>query len=665
MIDSKISNQRISKDGFECRYEFAGTRNNAFGVGGSPYSLAKFLSRPDSGERPDSSTIPAGPQKQRDPARIPVVAELRKLLPYILPNLPLLLAALVFLVVSGALEALVIILLAPIFNQLSTVSGASTPAVPDKFAFLDSWLGLRPNDFSQIGIFMIVFSFFKAICLYLAEYLMSYSGQNVVAALRRRIHAHLVGQSLAFYAKSATGKIMARVISDTESLQEAASKSLTDFLRQGFLLIFFLGLIFYTNWKLSLLVLLIAPVVLGLTVGLGRKMRGVSRRTQENLSEISHVLQETITGQRIVKAFGMESYERDRFQHATEQHTRVSIRAARLSASVSPLIEFIGYASFVPFLLYANHEVNRDSLGVFVVFVAALFRLYEPVRKLSRMHLNFQQAFASSTRIFELLESPVAIQESSGASELPLLSREISFEGLSFSYRESGSPVLQEINLTIQKGEVVALVGSSGGGKSTLASLVPRFYDVSAGRIAIDGVDIRTVTLSSLRGQVAIVSQETFLFDDTVRRNIAYGREDCCHDQIVAAAKAAFIHDFILTLSDGYDTMIGERGERLSGGQRQRIAIARAVLKDAPILILDEATSALDTESERLLQEALYNLMRQRTAVVIAHRLSTVRLADRIVVMESGRIVETGNHKTLLERSGRYRTLYDLQFAEG
>ena len=318
----------------------------------------------------------------------------------------------------------------------------------------------------------------------------------------------------------------------------------------------------------------------------------------------------------------------------------------------------------MPFLLYANHEVNRGSLGVFVVFVAALFRLYEPVRKLSRMHLNFQQAFASSTRIFELLESPVAIQESSSASELPLLSREISFEGLSFSYSGNESLVLQEINLTIQKGEVVALVGSSGGGKSTLASLLPRFYDVSAGRVAIDGVDIRAVTLSSLRGQIAIVSQETFLFDDTVRRNIAYGREDCSDDQIVAAAKAAFIHDFVLTLSDGYDTRIGERGERLSGGQRQRIAIARAVLKDSPILILDEATSALDTESERLLQEALYNLMRQRTAVVIAHRLSTVRLADRIVVMESGRIVETGNHKTLLERSGRYRTLYDLQFAE-
>ena len=592
------------------------------------------------------------------------MAELRKLLPYILPNLPLLLAALVFLVLSGALETLVIILLAPIFDQLSAVSAASTPAVPDKFAFLDSWLGLRPNDFSQIGIFMIVFSFFKAICLYRAEYLMSYSGQNVVAALRRRIHAHLVGQSMAFYAKSSAGRIMARVISDTELLQEAASKSLTDFLRQGFLLISFLGLIFYINWKLSLLALLITPAVLGLTVSLGRKMRGVSRTSQENLSEISHLLQETITGQRIVKAFGMESYEMDRFQHATEQHTRVSIRAARLSASISPLVEFIGYASFVPFLLYADQQVDRGTLGVFVVFVAALFRLYEPVRKLSRMHLHFQQAFASSTRIFELLESPVAIQESRGASELPPLSREISFEGLSFSYGETGSPVLEGIDLTSRRGEVVALVGSSGAGKTTLASLLPRFYDASAGRIVIDGVDIQSVTLGSLRRQIAIVSQETFLFDDTLRKNIAYGSEDCSDDQIVAAAKAAFIHDFVTTLSDGYETMIGERGERLSGGQRQRIAVARAILKDAPILILDEATSALDTESERLLQEALYNLMRQRTAVVIAHRLSTVRLADRIVVMESGRIVETGNHQTLLERSGRYRTLYDLQFAE-
>jgi subfamily B ATP-binding cassette protein MsbA len=359
----------------------------------------------------------------------------------------------------------------------------------------------------------------------------------------------------------------------------------------------------------------------------------------------------------------MESYERDRFHQATEQHTRLSIRGVGLAALVSPLVEFIGYASFVPFLLYANYQLNL-SLGVFVLFVASLFRLFEPVRKLSRMHLHFQQAFASSSRVFELLDSPVTIRESSGASELPRLSRSLSFEGLSFSYGGNGNPVLQDIDLRIQKGEIVALVGSSGAGKSTLVSLIPRFYDASSGRVLIDGVDIRTVTLNSLRGQIVIVSQETFLFDDTVANNIAYGRKDCSQNHVEKAAKAALIHDFVLTLPGGYDTMIGERGERLSGGQRQRIAIARAILKDAPFLILDEATSALDTESERLVQAALYNLMRQRTGIVIAHRLSTVRLADRIVVMESGRIVETGDHRTLLERSGRYRELYDLQFAE-
>lgn len=565
--------------------------------------------------------------------------------------------------ISGALETLVIILLKPIFDQLSSMSGTGAPAISDKFAFLDSWLGLRSNDLTQIGIFMVVFSFFKAICLYLAEYLMSYSGHNVVASLRRKIHAHLVGQSMAFYTGSAAGRIMARVISDTELLQEAASKSLADFLRQSFLLIFFLGLIFYTSWKLALLVLLAVPLVLLLTMTLGRKMRGVSWRSQENLAEISHVLQESITGQKIVKAFGMESYERDRFHQATEQHTRLSIRGVGLAALVSPLVEFIGYASFVPFLLYANYQLNL-SLGVFVLFVASLFRLFEPVRKLSRMHLHFQQAFASSSRVFELLDSPVTIRESSGASELPRLSRSLSFEGLSFSYGGNGNPVLQDIDLRIQKGEIVALVGSSGAGKSTLVSLIPRFYDASSGRVLIDGVDIRTVTLNSLRGQIVIVSQETFLFDDTVANNIAYGRKDCSQNHVEKAAKAALIHDFVLTLPGGYDTMIGERGERLSGGQRQRIAIARAILKDAPFLILDEATSALDTESERLVQAALYNLMRQRTGIVIAHRLSTVRLADRIVVMESGRIVETGDHRTLLERSGRYRELYDLQFAE-
>ena len=300
-----------------------------------------------------------------------------------------------------------------------------------------------------------------------------------------------------------------------------------------------------------------------------------------------------------------------------------------------------------------------------MVFVAALFRLYEPIRKLSRMHLIFQQAFASSTRIFNLLDTHIEIQDNPGALELAPIRKEIVFEDVSFHYKGVESQfVLQNIDFTIQKGEIIALVGSSGAGKSSLASLIPRFFDVIAGRITIDDQDIREVLLESLRRQIAIVTQETFLFNDTLRNNIAYGRKDCTMDNIEAAARAAFIHDFITELPQGYDTLIGERGQLVSGGQRQRIAIARAVLKEAPILILDEATSALDSESERLVQEALYNLMQHCTTLVIAHRLSTIRLADRIVVLEAGRIVETGNHESLLERSGVYRTLYDLQFAD-
>jgi subfamily B ATP-binding cassette protein MsbA len=300
-----------------------------------------------------------------------------------------------------------------------------------------------------------------------------------------------------------------------------------------------------------------------------------------------------------------------------------------------------------------------------VVFVAALFRLYEPVRKLSRMHLIFQQAFASSTRIFELLDTHIEIQDAPGARELAPIQKEIAFEEVSFHYKGPESQlVLRDIDLTISKGEIVALVGSSGSGKSSLASLIPRFFDVAAGRIAIDGQDIREVSMESLRRQIAIVTQETFLFNDTLKNNIAYGREDCTLEDIEAAARAAFIHDFITELPQGYATIIGERGQLVSGGQRQRIAIARAILKGAPVLILDEATSALDSESERLVQEALYNLMQHCTTLVIAHRLSTVRQADRIVVLEAGRIVESGNHETLLEFSGVYRKLYDLQFAD-
>ena len=591
--------------------------------------------------------------------------ELRKLLSYVRSYSHLLALALVLLVVSGALETFLIMLLAPIFNQLSAGTGGVADG-NDKFAFLQQFLGLNQNSLGRIALFLVAFSFFKGVFLYCAEYSMSYTGQQVVAALRKQLYGHLLDQSLAFYAQNPTGKLIARVVSDTERLQETVSKTLTDFIRQVLLLLFFLGLVFYIDWKLALLSFLIAPLVLSITLKLGRKMRKVSQRSQENLADISHVLQETIAGQQIVQAFGMEKYEERRFGRSTDDLVHVNLKAARLSALSSPLVEFIGYVSFVPFLLYANYQINRGfTIGAFVVFVAALFRLYEPVRKLSRMHLYFQQAFASAHRIFELLETHIEIQDSPGARNLPWIQEEIAFEDVSFRYQRSNlQPVLRGISLRIQKGETVALVGSSGAGKSSLVALIPRFFDVTSGRISIDGNDIREVTLTSLRSQIAIVTQDTFLFNDTIRNNIAYGREDCTLEEIVEASKTAFIHDFITTLPQGYETVIGERGKRVSGGQRQRIAIARAVLKKAPILILDEATSALDSESERLVQEVLYHLMQHCTTLVIAHRLSTVRRAHRIIVLEAGQIVEMGDHHSLLKSSGVYRKLHDIQFSD-
>jgi len=594
------------------------------------------------------------------------MSDFRKLYPYIRSHLHLLVIAMVLLVVSGALEAGIVLLLEPIFNQWSApgASGQGTQLIRHLLQPLRS-LGINDQSIPQIALLLVVFSFIKGIFLYLAEYAMSYSGQQVVGALRKDLYSHLLDQSLAFYSKNSTGKLMARVITDTERIQEAVSKTLTDYARQSILLVAFLFIIFSLDWKLSLLSLLIAPFVLLITLRLGRRVRKASTRSQENLSDISNNLQETIAGQRIVKAFGMEPYEKSKFQKAVDQLVRVNLKVARTSALNSPLVEFVGYFAFVPFLFYANFQISRNALtlGAFATFVISIFRLWEPMRKLSRMHLHIQQAFASSTRVFELLETRVEVVDSPDATELPAFESEVFFDDVSFGYKaHTKIPVLHHIDLKIRAGEVVALVGPSGAGKTTLAGLIPRFYDPTEGRITIDGVDIRDVKQKSLRKQIAMVTQDTFLFNDTVRANISYGREDCTLDDVIQAAKAALIHDFIVSLPQGYDTVIGERGQLVSGGQRQRLAIARAILKNAPILILDEATSSLDSESERLVQEAVYNLMQRKTTLVIAHRLSTVRIADRIVVMQSGRIVEVGNHDMLMSHSGVYRKLYDLQF---
>ncbi len=595
------------------------------------------------------------------------MADIRKLFPYIRPYLPALFAALILLTGSGLLEATIVMMLEPVFNLMSSAGFGAPVAVAPRFGFLQDWLGLYGDGaLARIALFLILFSFLKGVFLYCSEYLMVYAGQSVVAALRKRLFGHLLDQSLVFFSANSTGQLIARVISDTERLQEAVSNKFADFFRQVILLLAFLGIVFYIDWKLSLLTFLIAPVVLLITVNLGRRVRKLSWKSQQNISDLSNALQETITGQRIVKTFGMESYERNRFDRLTDRLVGLNLRTTRLTALNSPLMEFMGYLLFAPFLLYASFRITQGaSVGAFVSFVVTLFKLYEPIRKLSRMHLEFQQAFACSSRIFELLATPVEVIDRAGAVEMPALRSEIAFERVSFQYDDGKElPVLRSVDLTIRKGEIVALVGGSGAGKTTLASLIPRFYDVTEGCIRIDGTDIRDVTQESLRRWISIVSQDTFLFNDTLRANIAYGREACSMEEIREAARAAFVEEFVETLPEGYETVIGERGQLLSGGQRQRIAIARAILKQAPILILDEATSSLDSASERLVQQALQNLMKNCTTLVIAHRLSTVRRADRIVVLEAGSIVEIGSHDSLMAGSGIYRRLYDLQFED-
>lgn len=593
------------------------------------------------------------------------MAELRKLFPYVRPYLWLLAGSLLLLTGTGFFEMSIVALLEPTFNLLKGSDGTlgQESLTSEKFPFLTHWISsISEISLIQIGIFIVILSFLKGTFLYVADYAMAHVGQKVVGKLRRNIQEALISQSSSFFSVNPTGHLMARVISDTERLQNAVSVEFTDFFRQVILLLVFLGMVFYIDWWLSLLAFLVAPLVLLITWYLGRRVRRLAARVQEKLADVSSSLQETISGQEIVKAFNTEEYERQRFSAEVDNLVDLNLKTTRLTAMSSPLMEFIGYALFAPFLFYADQQISQGgSLGSFVVFMVALFRLYEPIRKLSRMHLHFQKALASASRIFHTIETPVEIKDSGQARPLHTFCNRIRFENVRFAYQSDQNPVLDGIDLEIRRGEVVALVGPSGAGKSTLISLIPRFYDVLGGRITIDGKDIREVTLDSLRTQIAMVTQETFLFNDTVRNNIAYGRFESSLEEVQEAAKAAYIHDFIETLPRGYDSVIGERGDMVSGGQRQRIAIARAILKGAPILILDEATSALDSESEHLVQMALYNLMEGRTTVVIAHRFSTIRRADRIVVMESGRIAEIGNHDSLVAASGKYRKYYEMQ----
>jgi subfamily B ATP-binding cassette protein MsbA len=520
----------------------------------------------------------------------------------------------------------------------------------------------------QVGTLIVVLYAVKGLFSYFATYLMSWVGQRAVMDLRNRLYRHVIEQSVGFFKRKSTGTLISHITNDVEKIQLAVSEALGDLLMQSFALIGYGALLFYYDFWLAVVCLVTAPLAIYPLVTLGRKLRRITDTGLERWRDISNILHEAISGSRIVKAFRMEAFESERFERATNRLFRSNMRITRVISLMPPIMELVGGIGLAAAIWYGSRSIARGTMtaGEFTSFMAALFMMYTPVKKLSRVNATFQQALSAASRIFAVLDTESEIREAPDAVDIPPLSKRIEFRELQFSYQDGEGLALEDVNLVIEAGQVVALVGMSGAGKSTLASLVPRFYDPTRGAVFFDGVDIRKATLSSLRGQIGLVTQEVILFNDTVRNNIAYGLKTIADPEIRKAAAAANALEFIEPLPQGFDTIIGEKGSRLSGGQRQRLAIARAILKNPPILVLDEATSSLDAESEALVQQALENLMVNRTTLVIAHRLSTVRRADQIVVIEDGRIQEVGRHDELIRRSDSlYRRLYQLQFAIG
>ena len=524
------------------------------------------------------------------------------------------------------------------------------------------------NALDIVAFALVASTLLKGICDYSGTYLVNYAGFGMITDLRDDLYNAILRRSVSFFQKHSTGTIVSTLINDIERIQFAMSSVLADFLQQFFVLIFMAGVVVIYGGKLAWILLLFVPVVVASARRIGREVRQTTRKGQDKLADMQNILHETITGNRIVKAFNMERWEMMRFKKAARRLFRANLRSVGTQAISSPLMDSFGAVAIALLLLVGRMTIQAHVLtaATFLVFIVAVFKLYDPVRKFALFYNNFQQALGASSEIFRFMDAQDDVREKKGAHVLKEFCREIRIERVCFNYRsgESEGQVLKDIDLVVPRGEVVALVGPSGAGKSTLMNLIPRFFDVTAGSISIDGHDLRDVTLASLRAQIGNVTQETILFNETVRNNIAYGQADIPLSRVMASAKAALAHSFIERLPDKYDTIIGEKGFRLSGGERQRLAIARALLKNAPILILDEATSSLDTESESLVQTALANLMAGRTVFVIAHRLSTVRRATRIAVIENGRITAIGSHEELLRISATYQRLYQLQFMD-
>ena len=523
----------------------------------------------------------------------------------------------------------------------------------------------RQSGLATVFVAIIGFSILKGVGAYFSVYLMTDVGERLIRNLRGQLFSHILGQSAGFFSRHTTGSLMSRTTNDINRIQQVVSQTVGDLLRESVTLVAYASLLVYYDARLALVCVPAAPVVAYPLIRLGQRVRRTTRRSQEEQAHLSHITAEAFSGHRIVKAFGGEAYERNRFDRVADELYSTNMKVTSTVSVLPPLMEWLGALGIVLVLYYGSNEIASQDLtpGEFTSFVGALLLMYGPVKKLSRVNASLQQAMAASERVFEILDTRSERRDRQGAKPMAPLRDTIEFDRVSFGYGDPDpNEVLRDVSFTVRAGRVVAIVGLSGAGKTTLVNLIPRFFEPTSGSITVDGIDIRDVTLSSLRNQIGIVTQETMLFDDSVANNIGYAASQATRERIEAAARAAHAHEFIADLPNGYDTLIGERGQRLSGGQRQRLAIARALLKNSPILILDEATSSLDAESELLVQSALTKLMMDRTSFVIAHRLSTVRRADMIIVLDHGRVVEIGRHEELLDRPDSvYAKLYSLQ----
>lgn len=526
------------------------------------------------------------------------------------------------------------------------------------------WDAHRQDRWKYILAALMIVFVIRAITSFFSEYSFQKVGLSTVRDLRNTLYESIIRQSNRFFAQRSTGELVSRIVSDVEAIQAAVSIRVGDLLQESTTLVVIALVVLFANAELAIFTFVIGPIIAFPVVQFGKRLRRATRKSQERMADIATILEETIKGVRIVKAFAMEPFEIRRFREATQRHLSINLKAQKIQALTSPVMELLAGVCMVLLFGYAALRIRAGALtlGQFMSFLLALAGMYAPIKRLNKVNLAMNTALSAAERVFQMLDIPNEVEDRPGARAVSEVQRGVVYENVSFSYGDE--PVLRGVSLEVRKGEMVALVGGSGAGKSTLVNLLPRFYDVNSGRISVDGVDIRDISLESLRSMIGFVTQEVILFNDSVRNNIAYGRSDISLETIREAARAANAAEFIERIPEGYDSMIGEGGVLLSGGQRQRIAIARALLKNPPILILDEATSALDTESERLVQQALTRLMQGRTTLVIAHRLSTIRSADKIVVLDRGVVAEVGKHEELLQQRGIYRKLYDMQFFE-